>query len=333
VTVSLVYVHLGTNPSPTLLNYAQLIRAGFPSVKLFLISDDPTRWKSFPGTIIDASKVLKTIFPLFWRLKYYEKFSIAGGYWINTLSRLFLFKLLQGHIPEDDLVIHLESDVICLPTESFISNIRSVVRSTSIERFDENNGIASIVIAPDIHNLIKSFELLRELLLESDSWISDMRLLGLGLERSILKELQPIDLSPSEEPAILMFDGFKFGRYLFGLDAIHQQGVSRGGIVWTGLEKENLVWSISSFADQEVNCIEFKNDSHRNFLFNIHIHAKTILPSLPCRDEFWHEVTRAANGEIPFPERTENPSLFIHEQNGNLLARCVRFCKMLWSRV
>jgi len=58
--VSVVYVHLGLNPSPTLNSFASIAQSQFPNSEIILIRDYPNNWKRFPGKIIAYNKSLRT---------------------------------------------------------------------------------------------------------------------------------------------------------------------------------------------------------------------------------------------------------------------------------
>ena len=108
---AVVFVHLGDNPSPTLIPFAEFALKNNPDSEFILITDSELTWGNFPGRVVIAEKNNKaTIKHLLRRARYNEK--IAGGYWIKTYERLFALSNLHGKIDPDLRIIHIESDVL-----------------------------------------------------------------------------------------------------------------------------------------------------------------------------------------------------------------------------
>lgn len=326
---NLIYVHLGTNSSPTLLNYSSLAVKDYPSIKCFLITDEPQVWKSFPGQVIDASSYLRTLYPWMWRMKHYEKFSVAGGYWINTLSRLFTFELVRPFVNPSELVIHVESDNLVFPIPRYIETLTRSIMKTSICAVERERGIASVVIAPNIETLISSMSQLKDVALSSKRWLTDMELLGEGLRSGLLASLSPLPIQGEGGKDFLVFDGFEYGPYLFGLDPIHQGGMSQGGFESPTLRTTGLdgIWEMEKGMEQRSDVLVFRHMNQKYFLFNLHVHAKLQFDSLSINSSIWRLTIDAANRVREFPRFENSTFSLFHKNNGTLLARLIRFIK------
>ena len=296
--IAIVYVILGTNPVKNFYNYLEFTKKKMPQAEYFLITDNPELWKSFPGLIILYSKDSRT--------KRFKKFlkkhsylgKIAGGYWLYTLERIFALRLLQKYLPDDTLIIHLESDVVLWLKESEVDVVKSKLNHLSIPRYSDTEGIASIMISPSVHCLVKTLDELELILANKSDIDNDMVLLGKALSEGLLKEL------PSREGSDwlltngnkLIFDGLAIGQYLFGRYPLHSENkIIRGFFNPTYKINLNLAeWETSNQGD-----LVFRSDSISYQVANLHIHSKDNIPDQIDEARPWEEILLEANGKLP----------------------------------
>ena len=104
---AIVFVHLGDNPSPTLIPFAKFALKNNPGSEMFLITDSKHHWQDFPGRVIVYRKRNRaSIKHLVQRSRYNEK--IAGGYWVKTYERIFALSNLYRNIDPNLPIIHIE---------------------------------------------------------------------------------------------------------------------------------------------------------------------------------------------------------------------------------
>jgi hypothetical protein len=296
--IAIVYVILGTNPVKNFYNYLEFTKKKMPQAKYFLITDNPELWESFPGFIVLYSKDLRT--------KEFKKFlkkhsylgKIAGGYWLYTLERIFTLRLLQNYLPDNTLIIHLESDVILWLKDSEIDVVKSNLNHFSIPRYSDTEGIASIMLSPSVDCLVKTLDELELILINKSDIDNDMVLLGKALSEGLIKEL------PSREESDwlltngnrLIFDGLAMGQYLFGRYPLHSENkILRGFLNPTSKKNLNQAeWKTSNQGD-----LVFRSDSISYQVANLHIHSKDNIPDQIDEAHQWEEILLEANGKLP----------------------------------
>ena len=111
MVANVVFVQLGGNPAPTLMNMARVAKSYLPKSRVILLTDLPGKWGDFPGEIFEygvnsRSGVLKSLIK-----RHAELNDIAGGYWLYALERIFVLKSLDGIINQEEAILHFESDV------------------------------------------------------------------------------------------------------------------------------------------------------------------------------------------------------------------------------
>ena len=157
----LVFVQLGSNPSPVLLHSAEIALAQFNSAKAVLITNFPSEWASFPGLIIEYNvqanrhtsvQKLAKRFP--------EREEISGSYWIYTLERLFALEILSDHFSESTPVLHIESDNYSLIDQTVFDEMIARCFKVAAPRFSDSQGIASILFAPTLTDLKQAIQTL-----------------------------------------------------------------------------------------------------------------------------------------------------------------------------
>jgi hypothetical protein len=125
-----VLVHLGKNPSKTLIPYVYLNQQMCEKYEFALITDRPGDWQEFPGKIIEFDE--NNLGRYFKRLQeeFNEYLDVAGGYWLFTLKRLWALSALQIYYPKNTRFIHIESDVLLLAdVHTVLSATRNVTKT------------------------------------------------------------------------------------------------------------------------------------------------------------------------------------------------------------
>jgi hypothetical protein len=325
IVATIVFVHLGRKRPHTLNHYA-IWAASYHWCRVILITDQKDLQEEFPGEVLLVDLKKNPILPLWWRLLHYDKGTVAGGYWLNTLQRLFIFESLEGMVNPSSLIIHIESDVMVFPDQEFLSLMKKSIMRTSVVELRPGLGIASILVAPNLKDLVLTGKALLKHLLSQRLWLSDMELLGDALNKNLIGRLRALPLETDSE--FLEFDGWPFGQFLFGQDGVHNQGNSAGGFIspYLTIDPRTVIWGIREIEDYQVKPRLFFVDraGKRHHLFNVHIHAKHLLcsPSFSCN--FWSETIRAANFQCVFPNLQNFSSRNTHDDNGNLMGRLLR---------
>ena len=306
---AIVFVHLGDNPSPTLIPFAKFALRNNPESEFFLITDSENRWRDFPGRIIVSTKRNKdSIRHLIQRSRYNEK--IAGGYWVKTYERLFALSNLYGIIDPNLPIIHIESDVLLQNSQILKEALNiQIENEIAVPRMSEDLGIASILYSRNIDcllNGLKKLDLLGRR--NPDICTNDMRLLGLALNQKIISELPTWSRSESEKnfgTDRYLFDGAAIGQYLFGLDPIHTDNVRISGYENPSfpIRPSDLSWHM------ETDTIHASDGQNKYYFANLHIHSKEILDHPASGLKRWVEMLEEANGVKP-----RNPSEFVKEE-------------------
>jgi hypothetical protein len=262
---------------------------------LILVTDDPKRWSDFPGLVIGTNKKgLSQGQHITQRARYLRK--IAGGYWIKTYERLFALRELVGNIDEKTMVVHIESDVMLQDSYIFYQSLSSLsLREIAIPRMSEELGIASILISKNIKDLLQGL-LKLELLANSNPEIctSDMKLLGLALNKNVISELPtwPNESYKGEEKDdYFLFDGAAIGQYLFGQDPIHTGNRRISGFENQSfpIKPSQLKWKING------NSIYAEANKKRYYFSNLHVHSKEVLTPPKSDPDRWARVLDEAN--------------------------------------
>jgi len=322
--VAIVFVHLGKNPSPTLISSAKYARITNPNARVLLLTDRIKDWKAFPGEVIaikdsqnrNTRHIVKGA-------SYLEK--IAGGYWVNTYERIFVLSQLEEILDLETLIVHIESDVL-IQDEKILQNALSGIelKGIGVPRMNENQGIASILISPNFGELNKALSLLKKLAIKyPEKCSTDMNLLGLALNLGIISEL-PTWKSQNSIPDGLgnyfLFEGAAVGQYLFGLDPIHTKNIRVSGFEnpTFPVKLSNLKW-----ATQE-NAVYAYEGQQKYWFTNLHIHSKEVLCT-PLEDPVrWSEAISEANMEVPRKFQENIPEV-IHSSGYSLLVKAQIF--------
>ena len=302
----IVYVLLGDNPAPTLLDFALSASTCLPEADLVLLTNRPMNWKQFPGIVIAIPSAMRSNTIAKIEKRFPERVEQAGRYWIYTLERLFVLSLLKHYFETSRPVIHFESDVLSFVDYSIYKLLLSNCTKVSIPRYSPIDGIASILFAPTIQMLSDTLDLMALTLENSGKWINDMNLLGIALNSNLLQEL-PVDSSQSwrinessqgtSKKQFLIFDGLALGQYLFGLDPVHTGGQAISGHInqFYPHPLSSLAWRISTINGHDRPMISLTLNSSEYFIANLHVHAKVSLESLNQQSSQWNRFIDEAN--------------------------------------
>jgi len=309
----LVFVHLGKNPSPTLNAFAQVASESLQDVTTYLLTDQADYHPAFPGIVleIDRSKLPPGFKAHSHRRN--ELNRIAGGYWRYTLERLFALLQLPDDISPDLPILHMESDVYSSINRNTIQKMLEKVTKTSVVRYSNQSGIASILFSPNRKALEVTLTELDDLLASNRKITNDMELLGLGLNSGILAELPSMpDINWKIEnkdefghDSYLIFDGAAIGQFLLGRDAIHTENKIVSGYQNPEfkLKLEKFEWSINASESALSKHVMAKtSDQEILHVANLHVHSKIILGQ--HNEELWHKMVNEANGVV---QRSSTP--------------------------
>jgi hypothetical protein len=300
-SVLIVYVQLGGNPSPTLQHYSKINSRSIPDSKSVLITDNPTEHSDFPGDVIPYTGEMSL--PGFHTYtKSNQAYSnVAGGYWRFTMERLFALKILDEQYAEDCPILHLESDVLLLLDSTTLEKIKQKIMITSVPRYSSSDGIASILFAPSIRQLVQDLIKLDSMLMENLDVSSDMELLGLGLEHGVFGELPShprdaltVDVGDDQSTIRVVFDGAAYGQYLFGQDPVHTSNRVISGYLnpHFGVNLSQAHWSVKGRKDLQRPSFSWENRVYE--VVNIHMHSKLLVD--PCSSLMWDNILGEANG-------------------------------------
>ena len=310
---AIVFVQLGKNPSPILLNSASCASTALANSQIILLCDYPAFFADFPGTVIKVDRELHLGEVKKYFRKHWEFSRISGGYWRYSLERIFVLSQIEQYVSNSTPIIHIESDVLslinCEILELMIKNLKKV----AVVRYSKDAGIASTLFAPNIYVLNESLQKLAKMLTTKKKYIVDMELLGTALNLGLLEELPTypdkawaLQAVPMESPSYVVFDGAHIGQYLFGRDPLHNNGFLETGYKnpsynWTKFEEGFAINSWGSNHGREI--LQFNYDQKICICACVHVHSKRLLPSPKSSPKFWEPFIKAGNGDqVIFPE-------------------------------
>jgi hypothetical protein len=311
-TPVIAFVHLGQNPAPTLNWYAKLAMLNEEDFEVALITDFPKLHENFSGRVIHYERNKEFTGLLRFKQKNRAYSSVAGGYWLYSLERIFALNELTKVYGENQPIIHLESDNLGLFTNETIAFCLNRIKKTSVVRYSSDDGIASILISPKLKTLLFDLEQLNKILLNNPATRSDMSLLGEALNSGVFGELPSLPDDnwklPEESEHYIVFDGAAIGQYLFGLDAVHTQNRQISGHIndLYPLSLNKAVWTLNN-SDKYPLKISLKE---KNLIpMNLHIHSKILIHRPDALDKDWMRYIKEANNLL---QRTESEKIPDH---------------------
>jgi len=310
----IVYVHLGPNPTPTLIHFSRLSRERLNNSRLFLITDCPDQFREFSGQVIQYKRKHSAIRELELKFPHYK--NISGGYWIKTIERLFALDSMKEVLEIDESFVHFESDVMSLLTDELYELLDLNYEKVAFPRFSKTAGIASILYSPSAKSYEEFLNALSSMVANSQSWMTDMDLLGMALENRDAQELPsffPLNTFLGDQNGNqIIFDGAALGQYLFGRDPVHTNGKALSGFINPN-STINFVtsrWRIEDYGSNDAVFILLEENKNLRAA-NLHVHSKQLIPEVDAQDNNWIQIINAANQAIP-PLEGEHVEDFIH---------------------
>lgn len=321
MSTTIVYVQLGDNSSKTLTRFANNALKGLIEPKLILLTDIPEKWADFPGEIVDISNYRLAQGYVKFEKANKELKGVAGGYWLNTLKRLFVLEALVNHSEIDEDIVHLESDVFSLLTTEMVEALRTNIQTVAVPRFSSNRGIASLLYLRNKKALASLIEKLSAILEENPDIRDDMELLGFALNQYQVQELPTLPKDAWHyHDRKLIFDGAAYGQYIFGQDPFHTNGYIVSGYKNPNFsfDPELAFWDITSSRGESFLTMKFQQEIFT--LANLHIHSKMLLNPLSYYDETWQNYINQANGQtVRTAIKVEEQS--VHSSKPSLIVR------------
>lgn len=312
-----VFVHIGENPTPTLHSAAEVAKLSLPESEIILISDQESLLEIFPGTAIRLNHEEIKPFLNHFIKKNKELKNLAGGYWLNTLMRIFALNQVAQMNPSEP-ILHLESDVYLYAHEGELGKFDFCQDLVSYPRLSGSRGVASIFYSPNSETMHKFSKKLSAILFQNQKIVNDMDLLGVALNTGLAVELPS---RPHFEGYLsgnrYIFDGAALGQYLLGIDPIHTNGS-----VVSGYQNADYSLDISSFkwSIPRRGQLIFTIQNMDYQILNLHAHSKEILGVPDPTNSRWKQILQEANGERP-REALIRKSSDIHRKKPSLLDR------------
>lgn len=298
----MAYVHLGTNPSPTLLSFSKQASTRLTDAEFVLITDHPELWLEFTGRVLTYKKSNRPDkFKKFAR-RNPEFENLSNGYWLFTIERIFALSILADKYPENTTILHFESDVFISINQDIVEILKGKFTTVAIPRFSDTTGIASLIFIPTISSL-NHFIKCATMEIENDSSIrDDMRLIGTLLNSGQVDEL-PSGRNQEEGEYLeyfgykILIDGAAVGQYLFGQDPVHTANRIISGYVNPNfpIDLRTYQWSIQKIRNFYYVCAE--DESSKIVITTMHVHSKVNLPEISPSSTYWIRVLLEANGK------------------------------------
>lgn len=337
----IAFVHLGRNPTPTLNWYARICNETFNQSDIVLLTDYSELHRDFPGRVISVKETTpKSGIEKF--LKFNRPYrSLSGGYWRYTTERLFVLSELANYFDSHRPVMHMESDVLINTTEENFLSVARRISKTSIVRYLEEAGIASILISPSIMQLNIDLENLEKILILNPKIFSDMSLLGKGLNQGVLAELPSYPnadwLAEGRPSTFTIFDGAAVGQYLFGLDPVHTNNRQISGYINPNFDipLDDCFWQIQRIEDGPRQQVVMTLDDIKLIPFCIHVHSKILIDRADLNNPDWKRFIAEANKletRIPGPIRMDDIHSGKISWRNRIELRVIRFRRKLRVR-
>jgi hypothetical protein len=283
------------------MEMAELATQRLADSKVFLITDHPNDWVTFPGKVISYSRKDRSNYLTSLIRKNPELEQIAGGYWLYSLERLFALQKIYEYVRSDEVVLHYESDVLLLLNESDFDLMVQVCSKCACPRFSKERGIASLFFIPNHYELSSFLNSLKQILSRKNFPTNDMELLGLCLNENIVDELPSLPNDSWTKPTgeKIVFDGAAYGQYLFGQDPFHTGGRRISGFQNPdfAIELSQLNWKISDVLDSENKSLAYAYKQEQYRVLNLHLHSKIRVGAIDSGSALWAQAINEANGK------------------------------------
>jgi len=328
---ALVFVHLGKNPAPTLVEMAKISRLYFPEADCYLVTDRASDWFEFPGKVLEYSKINRsTKFKDFSR-RHPELEGISGGYWLYTTERIFCLSDLVKYLEPTQPVIHLESDVYStIDLELFESYLSHLDIGTWVPRYSATRGIGSTIYSTSVSRLAQDLKALEDLISSNRRIDNDMDLLGAALNLGLLKELPTLmrDFENLRPESIVLFDALAVGQYIFGQDPLHTGGIRTSGYrnPDSEFDFDNCKFLVD-FSKHPLGRVAAKCGGRKFEIATLHLHSKVTPSPIKQDTTYWEKAINAANQGVKTYSEIHYVDV-IHMQPISLLNRIRRARKV-----
>ena len=296
--------------------------------KAYLVTDKSKNWKRFPGEVIQYNKRDRNPFVKSLCRRFPELTSIANGYWISTIERLFALEKLKKVLDKDDIIIHLESDVISFLRKKHLRLFRERQINVACPRISEDIGIGSLIYARNIDSLICSLNRTAKNFKIGLQWRSDMEFLALAQKMNFIENL-PVEISDAwnskiESDKYFIFDGAAIGQFILGRDSIHSNSRIINGYINPHFNSRitEFKWQLSDEKENLSLSIRYMSKFYE--VLCLHIHSKIRIEN---REELIHIIRIAISsitGKCQKLEITNNEISTIHTRKEILWARIIR---------
>ena len=298
--VYFAYVHIGKNPSPTLLKFARNLHFRFPESQLILITDRAENWNDFPGIVLEYSSNRRQPGIRNFLAKRREYADISNGYWLFTLERFLALAQLNELALDEVPIIHLESDVAIFLTKDLLNTLKPQLSKTALPRFSDDYGVGSIVYFPNKNHLREFIYLINVELKGKKIIENDMELLGILLNKGLVEELPSGRLESSEiqltwQDYKIVFDGAAIGQYLLGQDPLHTSNRRISGYQNPNFPQRlsEEIWKIIRISENDF--LSYGADGSKRLVLGLHVHAKVPLEPISMADPTWEQIIEEAN--------------------------------------
>lgn len=252
-----------------MLDYSNHAKKSLSNLECVLITDHPQHYRDFQGKVIRYSKnyqISKTIKTL--AKKRPELTAYSKGYWFLTFERLLALEQLVDLMGEDDFLIHLESDVLTLMTNTFVDYLCEDETHWAFAPFANNLASAAFVYVPNSRVLVSGLDKLHILASEKEhfqTWSIDMelmrdymetgdvRILPSKVNLELEKKMFPNQNQSDMKKRRYLFDGGDLGVYLFGRNSVYSKGKVDAGHRYEHIEWpiQESFWTLRSEAPNE----------------------------------------------------------------------------------
>jgi len=280
--MKLIFVYSGKLPNYAYYSISHALENSF--LEVYLLTSQPnsklSKLKSVGLKVIDIKEFY--IRDSFFMTYMSNVRRFRNGFWTKTLER---FMILEQYVNLEDIgeFFHGELDNLFFGLQDVVSIINESKKTgIFLPRLDNNHLIASLVYCNDRQELTKFITHLNR----NDNNKNEMELLSNWQKNSlsnvhIIKslpfnsdqfEINLID-SKSHKSRKILFDGARYGQWLFGEDPRNRIGIVKN--LDENLIKDQLWIKDSKFRFEKPNLImQYNNNDF--YLANIHIHSKII---------------------------------------------------------
>ena len=265
--MDIVLVHLGPAKASHIKgNIRHLIRE-FPEIEITLITSPEAHTSLNNISAVSHFKYMR---------KYSDDVDLGSlnhnkqfrkGFWIYSLERIFAIEA-WNRTRADNPFLHIESDVLLLPTFPFDS-VESL-KTLQWTKFNKEKDVATFIFSPNRGEFEWLADQVRELVKKNPA-VTDMTALSEIASKSPRRiSYFPSIFSMSNSEATEIFDPAPFGMWLTGQDPRNHKGLIRRFIKLSDSEEDPSRYKYSFNGKAlKINC-----EGKDAILHNLHIHSK-----------------------------------------------------------